>query len=373
MSLLWGAVSIAILLALLAIIRAGRNTPATPHKRAVAVDTGHRQPESPVRAAQPPQTPSAPMPDELAAFTLVRTADISTARQAILLEEIERIFLPPRSLRELSSPDFFSSGNTRELSDFLMREPVLAARVLGLVNSPLYGLQSPIVSVQHAINYLGVNTIRSIAMRFLVEESYRTETPSLRTLYKRIWDAGLMGSEICTLLSQRLGFSDIGASATITVLSFVGDFAVLTLMSPEMSLASWEHGLLERSRIQQDSLGFGAMVAGDLLLQQWGLPHSVVSGIERAGAILASPTPMLAGPEAPGLALCYLSARIGESIAMGRVTEIEQINLSANGQPELFHLQSFLAQPALAKLPDILQSPEVRLALARMIAATTGH
>jgi HD-like signal output (HDOD) protein len=313
------------------------------------------------------------MPDELAAFTLVRTADINPARQAILLEEMERIFLPPRSLRELSSPDFFSSGNTRELSDFLMREPVLAARVLGVVNSPLHGLQSPIVSVQHAINYLGVHTVRSIAMRFLVEESYRTETPSLQTLYKRIWDAGLMGSEICLLLSQRLGFSDIGASATVTVLSFVGDFAALTLMPPETSLASWQHGLLERSRIQQDSLGFSAVVAGDLLLQQWGLPHSVVAGIERAGALLVSPAPPVAGPDILRLALCYLSARIGESIAMGRVTEVDQINLSANGQPELFHLQSYLTQPAFAKLPDILQSPDVRLTLARMIAAATAH
>lgn len=47
--------------------------------------------------------------------------------------------------------------------------------------------------------------------------------------------------------------------------------------------------------------------------------------------------------------------------------------LSANGPPELFQLQSYLAQPALAKLPDILQSPEVRLALARMIAAASVH
>ena len=175
------------------------------------------------------------------------------------------------------------------------------------------------------------------------------------------------------LLSQRLGFSDIGASATVTVLSFVGDFAALTLMPPEASLASWQHGLLERSRIQQDSLGFSAVVAGDLLLQQWGLPPSVVAGIERAGALLVSPAPPVAGPDILRLALCYLSARIGESIAMGRVTEVEQINLSANGQPELFHLQSYLTQPAFAKLSDILQSPDVRLALARMIAAAKAH
>ena len=92
MGVLLGAVSIAILLALLAIIRAGRSTPVTPHKRGVAVDTGHREPEAPARAAQPPSAPPAPLPDELAAFALVRTADISPARQAILLEEMERIF-----------------------------------------------------------------------------------------------------------------------------------------------------------------------------------------------------------------------------------------------------------------------------------------
>lgn len=373
MSLFLGAVSIAILIALLALVRAGHSPPVAPHKRGVAVDTGHREPETPEVTAAPPLPASALEPDELAAFTLVATSDINPARRAMLLEEMERIFLPPRSLRELSSPEFFNSGNTRELSDFLMREPVLAARVLGVVNSPLHGLQSPIVSVQHAINYLGVNTVRSIAIRFLVEESYRTETPSLQPLYKRIWDAGLMGSEICTLLSQRLGFSDIGASATVTVLSFVGDFAALTLMPPETSLESWQHGLLERSRIQQGALGFSAMVAGDLLLQRWGLPPSVVSGIERAGTILVTPAPTPTGPDTLRLALCYLSARIGEGIAMGRITELDQISLSPDQRPELFHLQSYLAQPAFAKLPDILQSPEIRLALARMIAAATAH
>ena len=300
---------------------------------------------------------------------MVRSSDISAARQVILLEEMERIFLPPRSLRELSDPDFIASGSTRELADFLMREPVLAARVLGVVNSPLHGLQSPIVSVQHAINFLGINAVRSIAMRFLVEESYRTETPSLQSLYARIWDAGLMGSEICTMLSQRLGFTDGGASATVTVLSFVGDFAVLTLLPPDIALETWEHGLFERTRTQQDNLGFNAVVAGHLLLQQWGLPPSIVSGVERVGFMLDSPADQQGSPEACRLALCYASARLGENIAMGRVREVAHLSLKPEGQPELAHLQGYLAQPAFARLPEIMQSQEVLNAFARMITA----
>lgn len=375
MSVLVGAILIALLLALWVIIRSSREAGAAPRKRSVAVDTGHQAPPSVAAAAGPPVASTAShapitIPPELAGFRMVRVGDISPARQVILLEEMERIFLPPRSLRELSDPDFIASGSTRELADFLMREPVLAARVLGVVNSPLHGLQSPIVSVQHAINFLGVNAVRSIALRFLVEESYRTETPSLQTLYARIWDAGLMGSEICTLLSQRLGIAEAGASSTITVLSFVGDFAVLTLLPPDTALASWEYGLFERTRMQQESLGFNAVVAGQLLLRQWGLPARIVNGVERAGLMLDTAAEAPAAEEASRLALCYLSARLGESIAMGRVRDLSQLDISAARQPELAHVQGYLSQPALARMSDVLEAQDIRVALARMISAT---
>jgi HD-like signal output (HDOD) protein len=245
----------------------------------------------------------------------------------------------------------------------------LAARVLGIVNSPLHGLQTPIVSVQHAINFLGINSVRSIALRFLVEESYRTETPSLQGLYSRIWDAGTMGSEICSLLSQRLGFSDVSASVTITVLSFVGDFAVLTLLPPDEALETWQHGLFDRTRIQQQSLGFNAGVAGQLLLTQWGLPASIVAGVEKMNSVLSTPADSQATPDMLRLALCYASARIGEAIAMGRVREIAHLSLQPAGHPELAYLQGYLSQPAFARLEEIMQAPDVRNALARMISA----
>jgi HD-like signal output (HDOD) protein len=369
MSVLVGAILIAALLALLAIVRSSRQTSALPRKRSVAVDTGHQAPHPTVPSGAPAPAASPAIPEELSRFRMVRSSDISAARQLILLEEMERIFLPPRSLRELSDPDFVASGGTRELADFLMREPVLAARVLGVVNSPLHGLQSPIVSVQHAINFLGINAVRSIAMRFLVEESYRTETPSLQALYSRIWDAGLMGSDICAMLSQRLGMSDIGASSTVTVLSFVGDFAVLTLLPPEVALETWEHGLFERTRTQQENLGFNAVVAGHLLLKQWGLPPSIVSGVERVGFILDSPAERPATDEDCRLALCYASARLGESIAMGRVRDVGHVSLGPEGQPELAHLQGYLDQGALARLPEVMQSQEVLNTFARMITA----
>lgn len=374
MSLLVGALLLATLLGLFLIVRSSRTytgkLPETPKRRGVAMDTGHQAPAPDALPAQV-AIPATPIPEELAGFRMVRVGDISPARQAILLEEMDRIFLPPRSLRELSDPDFEGSSSIRELTEFLLREPVLTARVLGVVNSPLHGLRSPIVSVQHAINFLGLNAVRSTALRFLIEESYRTETPSLQALYGRIWDAGLMGSEICAMLSQRLGFTDTGASSTTTVLSFVGDFAVLTLLPPDVAIESWEHGLFERTRIQQESLGFNAAVAGQLLLQQWGLPPKIVSGVERVGLMLDTAAEAPVSAEACRLALCYASARLGEGIALGRVRELSQLSLSPEEQPELAHLQGYLVQTPFARLEEFMQAQDVRNAFARMINAAS--
>jgi hypothetical protein len=54
---------------------------------------------------------------------------------------------------------------------------------------------------------------------------------------------------------------------------------------------------------------------------------------------------------------------------MGRVREVAHLSLKPEGQPELAHLQGYLAQPAFARLPEIMQSQEVLNAFARMITA----
>ena len=341
-----------------------RAAPAAP-RRSVEIDTGVR-----VEAAPAPEVPAEEPPPEFAGFRMLGAAEISAELRAQLLEKLAKISLPPRSLQELLSPEFLASGTSRELAEFILREPVLAAKILARVNSPYYGLQSPIDSVQRAITFLGMNAVRNMALQFMVEESFRSEEPALQALYGSIWDAGMIAADLCVLLSQKLGFSESGASSTQTVLSFVGDFAVLTLLPADAALASWQHALLQRTRMQQEVLGLNASVAGSLLMRAWGLPDGITAGVEDIGALLVTPAPTTADARALRLALCYVCARIGEAIAMGRVQDPAQVDPAAAGSAELHYVQTYLRRPEFARLAEHLHAPDARLALARMIAAS---
>ncbi len=52
----------------------------------------------------------------------------------------------------------------RDLVAVVERDPVLAMRVLKLVNSPFIGLAQPISSISHGVAYVGMNTIKNIAL-----------------------------------------------------------------------------------------------------------------------------------------------------------------------------------------------------------------
>ncbi len=52
----------------------------------------------------------------------------------------------------------------RDLVSVVESDPVLAMRVLKLVNSPFIGLAQPISSISHGVAYVGMNTIKNIAL-----------------------------------------------------------------------------------------------------------------------------------------------------------------------------------------------------------------
>jgi len=287
-----------------------------------------------------------------------------------LLYALRRIALPPRSLQDLMAPDLLDAGSVRDLAELIMRDPLLAANVLGRVNSPFYGLQSPIVSVPHAIAFLGKNAVCNMAIKFLMAQAFSSDDPELRRLYDRIWDAGMIASELCLLLSQKLGFSESGTASTLTILSFIGDFAVLTLQPAGEAKRAWQLGLLGRIRLEQESLGTNSLTLGSLLLSEWGLPQAIIDGVDDIDRVLVTPCRGEDTAREARIALCYACARIGEGIALRRLREVEQIDLATMEGADYACLHTYLALPELARIGEHLHAPDIRNALSRMIVAT---
>jgi HD-like signal output (HDOD) protein len=344
---------------------ASRATVPAERRRAVATDTGAgTAPAPPEVAAEDPE----PLPDALNGFWLADEQEITAERSTQLATQLRHVAMPPRGLQHFMATDIMSGDAPNELSRLVMSEPRLAAKVLGRANSPFYGLESPIASVAHAITYLGMNTVRSMALSFLLQESFAVEEAALGRYCDSVWEAGRMAAELCALLAPRLGFTDAGTLSTQTILAFLGDLAAPSLLGSEAG-AIRELDLVERLRFEQEQLGASSVLLGTIVIRAWGLPPAIVDAVAAAGRIVVTPVGQSDPAQAPRSALIYACARIGEAIARQRVERAEEIELRNTGAPELHHLQGYLRLPQLARLPELLHAPDVRLALARMIAA----
>jgi len=53
----------------------------------------------------------------------------------------------------------------KDLIQIIDKDPVVAVKVLGIVNSAYYALTKPITSINHAVVYLGLNTIKNLTLK----------------------------------------------------------------------------------------------------------------------------------------------------------------------------------------------------------------
>ena len=262
------------------------------------------------------------VPDEVQALQSRPVAAVADADWMQRLRDIPR---PPRALQQLTSPTFLQKATSVELADLVLSEPHIAAKVLATVNSPLYGLRTPVAHIGQGITFLGLNTVRSICLRYLLNEAFPAASGELRPVFDRLWIASAVGSELCAKLSQKLGMSQGGVMVTQIVLSYLGPMAALTVMPLEKARALAAAPLITRTQVERDTLGMSGAEIGRRVMTDWGLPESVVQSVSDMDHMLDTP---IAQPSSDwtATALSYWCARMGERMARGELTHPDALS-----------------------------------------------
>ena len=328
-------------------------------------------------AAEPAQVPveavapeAEPMPAELAGFRWLREQDMDPARRETLLTAFRGIPRPPRSMQKLLSPDFVARAGSAELSELVMGEPLIAAKVLSTVNSPMYGLRTPVTNIGHAVTFLGMNTVRSICLQYMLAEAFKPKLAEAQRCFDAIWHASAIASELCVRLCKALNLPDQGSLSTQVVLSFVGQLAAASLI-PASGLEQWlQRNRLGRAKVEQELLGLNASEIGGLLMKSWELPEGLVDEVGGVGRQLVTPFMVTDRARAPRFALGYLCARLGERFALGELDSLDGYDLRLDIAADTHHLRASLAHPALARLDQALAAPELQAALDQMLGKT---
>lgn len=313
------------------------------------------------------------MPEELAAFQRVDAFELSVPALSELTRRLRQMPRPPKGLERMLSADFLERASADALSEVILAEPHVAAKVLAMVNSPFYGLPRPVSSVRQGVTVLGLDTVRGICLQHVLSESLRPEDPRLAAAFEHWWFASAIGSHLCLKLGQRVGVPDPGSMVTLVVLSFLGHMASLSLLPTQDALSLTSLDFLERTRLEQERLGLCAGELGCLLMTEWAMPPAIVEEVRQIDRILTTPTNQLDAEKGLRIALSYYCARVGEKLASGEWANLEPAIPEALTGADFFHLQThFMVRPRMTQLAIDFRDPAFVDDIARMVREVRG-
>jgi HD-like signal output (HDOD) protein len=153
-------------------------------------------------------------------------------------------------------------------------DQVLSAKVLKMVNSPVYGFPGRISSIGHALVLLGFNVLRSIIVSTSVFEVMTENMVGL-------WEHSLGCAMACGTTARMLGFKDAEEYSVAGLLHDLGK-VVATVQLPDLKVEI-ERVVAERDlyylEAEREVLGFGHDRINAWLADHWKLPANIKEGL----------------------------------------------------------------------------------------------
>jgi len=125
-----------------------------------------------------------------------------TAFDVIFLKMDRLPTLPGIAMRILETVQQ-EDPDLQEIGKIISTDPPLSAEVLKIVNSAFYGLPSKVTTVSHAINLLGINTVKNLALSFSLVKNFQANS-SVTFDYTLFWKDSLIGAAAAKLLAEKI-------------------------------------------------------------------------------------------------------------------------------------------------------------------------
>lgn len=181
-------------------------------------------------------------------------------------------------IKEIQSPNV----SLKKIGDIIVQDITMTARVLQLVNSAFFGLPQKMVNLQHAVNLLGLDILKSVVLYIELfssfEKSKFLNNQYIKELWKHSMSTGILAKRIAQENSTNQHLID---EAFISgILHDIGKLLLLEvpcfLEQIESIVIQQEHSYLDA---EYQVLGTSHAEAGAYLLGLWGLSDNVVEAV----------------------------------------------------------------------------------------------
>ncbi len=160
-------------------------------------------------------------------------------------------------------------SSSEDVAKIIATDPAVSARLLQVVNCPLYRGSLVIENIPMAVTRLGRASIRTIVMSLMVKQLYRVKNMSLRLHLTRIWRHSIEVAAIARVLATTSTTLDADEAMLAGLVHDIGILPVIANAEHHPDVAADDALLLAACRKLHQPIG-------KLILQTWKLPQALV-------------------------------------------------------------------------------------------------
>lgn len=189
------------------------------------------------------------------------------------LNNIKNLPLIPKVMFEVTKLLRDASVTTYSLASLIAKDQGLTAKILSVANSPLYGLQRKVTSLEFAIIVLGYKEISNIVTAVSLADAVKI-TSDKDFDQVDFWIHSMVVGTASKGIAQNLGFLDLGSDSFVA--GVLHDFGIQVLhrfLHPQfvsiINKVDTNVGFLEA---EDSELGLTHQEIGKFLAEKWNLP-----------------------------------------------------------------------------------------------------
>ncbi|MCF8024610.1 MAG: GGDEF domain-containing protein [Desulfobacteraceae bacterium] len=173
-------------------------------------------------------------------------------------------------LEKIREPD----ASMHQLAGILATDPPLSVKVLSVVNSSFFGLPKKITNLPHAVNLLGEDSLKYIALSFSLIHLFDRKENLLD--YSLFWKSSLTSAVVSRILCTELDWTDCEDMYFLGLVHNIGILMLAQSHPRQYALVMDKVGEqnAEFYAAENEVFGCNHMQVGAMLAKQWGLPES---------------------------------------------------------------------------------------------------
>lgn len=188
--------------------------------------------------------------------------------------------------------------SNEDIVQVLKFDNVLTAKLLRACNSPFFGLEEPVSSVEQAVLILGHQQILHIALSIAFSSTMAAPLPGYAAEAKELWQHSLVAALASENIAKNNNSVPVESPVAFTagLLHDIGKVVMNHVLTPDTQSAVRARVAQDgrsRTEAEQEIIGVDHAEVGKCLLQAWRLPEDIIEAVGNHHHPVSKPQPKL--------------------------------------------------------------------------------